>query len=91
METWRVLGAVAAGCGGLLLIIISMAHAREHAVREKRSRFADTAARVSRTGLIGLAALAVGLLLMLTVLPQFMVWTTAAAVWLILVALIFVG
>jgi hypothetical protein len=86
METWRVLGAIALGAGGLLLVLVAMAQARDSAVRP-RSSDDGAAGRVARAALIGLSLLAVTVVLALTVLPQFVIWGVAAAAWLILLTL----
>jgi hypothetical protein len=91
MELWRVIGAAAVGLGGLMLVLVAMAQARDSAVRARRTRHEGRTARIARAAAIGLGLLAVILALTLTVLPQFVVWALAAAVWLILLALFIVG
>lgn len=91
MELWRVIGAVAVGTGGLLMVLVAMAQARDSAVRARRTRHEGRAARVTRAAIFGLVAVGVAVLLVITVLPEVAVWALAAAVWLILMALFLIG
>jgi len=86
-----VLGAVAVGSGGLMLVLVAMAQARDSAVRTRRSGRESKVARVARAAVIGLVAVALTLVLVLTVLPQLVVWALAATAWLILLALFLAG
>jgi hypothetical protein len=90
MEVWRVLGAAAVGGGGLLLVLVAMAQTRDSTVRARRTGRESTAARVARTAGIGLVAVALAVVLVLTVLPPLVVWAVAATAWLILLALFLV-
>lgn len=91
METWRIFGTVAVGTGGLLMVLVAMAQARDTTVRGRMTRYEGTHLRVTRAALIGLAVLAVLVVLTLTVLPQAVVWAITATLWLILLALFLVG
>lgn len=91
METWRILSTTAVGIGGLLMVLVAMAQARDSSVRGRRTRHEGVHTRVARSAAIGLAVVAVLVLLSLTVLPQYIVWAVAAALWLILLALFLVG
>ena len=91
MEVWRVLGAGAIGSGGLVLVLVAMAQARDSAVGPRRNRREGRAARIARAAAGSLAVLAIVVVLSLTVLPQFVVWACAAAVWLTVLALFIVG
>jgi RsiW-degrading membrane proteinase PrsW (M82 family) len=84
MDVWRVIGAVIVGLGGVLLVMVAMAQARDSAIRFRRRGDEPPPARVLRTALLGLAILGVTLVLVLTVLPQLAVWTLSALIWLIL-------
>lgn len=86
-----MIGGLAVGSGGLLMVLVAMAQARDSAVRGRLTRHEGSRARVARAGGIGLGVLVVLMALALTVLPQFVVWAVAASVWLILLALFFVG
>jgi hypothetical protein len=90
MQTWRILGTIALGTGGLLMVLVAMAQARDSAVRRRREDD-GTGGRVARAGLIGLALVAIAVVLRLTVLPQFVVWGVTAATWLILLVLFLAG
>ncbi len=91
METWRIIGTSVVGIGGLLMVLVGMAQARDSSVRGRMTRSEGVHSRVARAAAIGLAVLAVLVVLTLTVLPQFVVWAVAATVWLILLALFLVG
>jgi len=91
MDTWRIFGAAVVGIGGLLMVMVAMAQARDSGVRGRMTAREGRHTRVAQAAGIGLALLAVLLLLTLTVLPQYVVWAVAAAVWLILLALFLVG
>ncbi|HEY3262931.1 MAG TPA: hypothetical protein VGJ95_22115 [Pseudonocardiaceae bacterium] len=91
MELWRVLGATALGIGGLLLVLVAMAQARDSALPSGRRDRHDTSVRVARTAMIGVSVVTMTVLLVLTVLPQFAVWALTAAVWLILITLFLSG
>jgi hypothetical protein len=98
METWRVLGAMAIGVGGLLMVLVAMAQARDSAVRPRgrpsyrpRGRDDGVGARVARAAGIGMLLLVIMVVLTLTVLPQVVVWGVAAATWLMLLTLFLVG
>lgn len=89
MELWRVIGAVIIGIGGLLLVLVAMAQARDGAaLRYRRGGRGPTGPAVLRTAMLGLAVLGVTEVGVLTVLPQFIVWTMSALIWLILGVLI---
>lgn len=90
VDLWRLLGSVAVGVGGLLMVFVAMAQARDTAIPSRRGR-EGKAARVARSAGIGLAVLTLLMALVLTVLPQFMVWAIALAVWLILITLFLAG
>ena len=90
MEVWRAIGAVVVGIGGLLLVLVAMAQVRDNAVSRRRTGLESTAARVARTAAIGLLAVALIVVLVLTVLPPLVVWAVAATAWLILLALFLV-
>jgi hypothetical protein len=85
VEVWRVIAAVFVGIGGLLLVMVAIAQARDSAALRIRRNTGELAgSRVLRTTLLGFALLGVTLVLVLTVLPQFVVWTATALIWLIL-------
>jgi len=86
-----VLGAVAVGSGGLMLVLVAIAQARDSAVRTRRTGRESKVARVARAAVIGLVAVALAVLLVLTVLPQLVIWALAATAWLILLALFVAG
>ena len=86
-----MLGAVAVGGGGLMLVLVAMAQARDSAVRTRRSGRESKVTRVARAAVIGFVAVALTLVLVLTVLPQLVVWALAATAWLILLALFLAG
>jgi hypothetical protein len=91
MELWRMLGGAAVGSAGLLFVLVAMAQARDSAVATRRRGPDGKGARVARAGGISLAVLVVLMLLVLTVLPQLIVWGLGAALWLILLALFLAG
>lgn len=91
VELWRSLGAVAVGSGGLLLVLIAMAQARDSAVHTRRDAYEGKRARVARTGLIGVIIVTLAVLLALTVLPPVVVWGGAVVAWLILLVLFLSG
>jgi hypothetical protein len=91
MELWRVLGAVAVGSGGLLLVLVGMAQARDSAVHTRRAAYEGKGVRVARAAAIGLVIVTLTVLLVLTVLPQVVVWGIAVAAWLIMLALFLSG
>jgi hypothetical protein len=91
MQTWRVLGSVVLGLGGLLAVLIAMAQARDSAIGYRPGRGPSTGTRVAAAAGIGLGVLAIALLLSLTILPLFVVWGLGAAVWLIIAALFLAG
>jgi hypothetical protein len=91
MDTWRVLGSVLLGLGGLLAVLVAMAQARDSAIGLRRGDGPSVGVRVAAAAGIGLGVLAVVLLLSLTILPLFVVWGLGIAVWLILAALFLAG
>ena len=85
VELWRLLGAGIVGIGGLLLVMVAVAQARDSAaLRHRRGGHGPPGPIVLRTTLFGLAVLALLVIGVLTVLPQFVVWTVSALMWLIL-------
>lgn len=91
MDTWRIISTTVLGTGGLLMVLVAMAQARDSAVRGRMTRYEGQHARVAQAAGIGLGLLAVLLVLSLTVLPLFVIWAAASATWLILLALFLVG
>ena len=83
-----MIGGVIVGVGGVLLVLVAMAQARDTAVRTKYNVREPTGQRVLRTALLGVALLGVTMALVLTVLPSLIVWTLSALMWLILGMLI---
>jgi hypothetical protein len=85
VEFWRVIGAVIVGIGGLLLVLVAVAQARDSAaLRHRRGRHGPPGPIVLRTSLLGMAVLVLIVIGVLTVLPQFVVWTVSALMWLVL-------
>ncbi|GAB3869071.1 hypothetical protein GCM10029964_127640 [Kibdelosporangium lantanae] len=70
MEAWRIIAVVIEGLGGILLVLQSMAWARE--------RSGSTGGSVALTGVVALVVLVVVGLLSLTVLPGLVVWILVA-------------
>jgi hypothetical protein len=70
MEAWRIVAVVIQGLGGILLVLQSMAWARE--------RRGSTGGTVALTGLVALVVLLIIGLLSLTVLPALAVWILVA-------------
>ena len=88
MELWRVAGAVIVGLGGMVLALVAIAQARDaSALRERRGR-GPTGPAVLRTSLLGLALVALAVVGVLTVLPQLVVWTLSALIWLVVGVLV---
>jgi hypothetical protein len=80
-----MIGAVIVGVGGVLLVMVAVAQARDNAaLRERRGGHGPAGPVVLRTTLLGMAVLAVLVIGVLTVLPQFVVWTVSALMWLVL-------
>lgn len=71
METWRIVAAGSFVVGGLIMVLIGMAQARDR----KHARSAD----VTRAGLVGLAVVAVIAVLIAYVLPSVAAWGIVAA------------
>lgn len=88
METWRIIGGAAAGCGGLLLVLVAMAQARDSVVHGRATRLDTPNQRVARSAAFGLTVVTVMVLLCLTVLPMLVVWSVAAAVWLLMLTVL---
>lgn len=85
MEFWRVIGAVVIGIGGLILVLVAVAQARDSAaLRERRGGRGPAGPVVLRTALLGAAVVALVVVGVLTVLPQVVVWTVSALMWLVL-------
>jgi hypothetical protein len=85
VELWRVIGAVIVGIGGLLLVLVAVAQARDGAaLRQRRGGRGPAGPVVLRTTLLGAAVLALIVIGVLTVLPQIVVWTVSALMWLVL-------
>ncbi|HET8643745.1 MAG TPA: hypothetical protein VFM37_17550 [Pseudonocardiaceae bacterium] len=84
MELWRVVGAGVIGVGGLVLMMVAVAQARDAAaLRTRRGGRGPVGPVVLRTSLLGLAVVAVTIVGVLTVLPQLVVWTLSALIWLV--------
>ncbi|MEV0677258.1 hypothetical protein AB0I60_12145 [Actinosynnema sp. NPDC050436] len=71
METWRIVAAGSFVLGGLIMVLVGMAQARDR----KNARGAD----VWRAGLVGLAVVAVVAVLIAYVLPSVAAWGIVAA------------
>ncbi|MFI9810613.1 hypothetical protein [Saccharothrix variisporea] len=71
METWRVVATGAFVVGGLVLVLVAMAQARDR----KHARGAD----VWRAGLLGLAVVGLVAVLIAYWLPSVAAWGTVAA------------
>ncbi|GAA1338958.1 hypothetical protein [Saccharothrix algeriensis] len=71
METWRVVATGAFVLGGLVMVLVGMAQARDR----RHSRAAD----VWRAGLVGLAAVGVVAVLIAYLLPSVAAWGVVAA------------
>ena len=84
-----MVGACIIGVGGLVLVMVAVAQARDGAaLRARRGGRGPTGAAVLRTSLLGLALVAVTLIGVLTVIPQFAVWTLSALIWLVVAVLV---
>jgi hypothetical protein len=66
MEAWRVIAGVLIGAGGILLVLQTMAYARE--------RKGSTGGTVALAGLIAFVVLMLLCVLSLTVFPGLVVW-----------------
>ncbi|CCH27611.1 hypothetical protein ABZ816_07930 [Actinosynnema sp. NPDC047251] len=71
METWRIVAAGSFIVGGLIMVLVGMAQARDR----KHAQASD----VWRAALIGLAAVAVIALLIAYLLPSVAAWGIVAA------------
>jgi hypothetical protein len=91
VELWRVLGAVIVGVGAVILTMVAIAQTRDSAALRARrgGRGPIGPAAVLRTTLLGLVLVAVTVVCVLTWVPQFVVWTLSALIWLIVGVLIF--
>jgi hypothetical protein len=72
MEAWRVIAGVLIAAGGILLVLMTMAYARE--------RKGSTGGTVALAGLIAFVLLTLLCVLSLTVLPGLAVWIIVAVV-----------
>lgn len=82
-------GAVIVGVGGLVLVMVAVAQARDGAaLRARRGGRGPTGPAVLRTSLLGLSLVAVVIVGVLTAFPQFVVWTLSALIWLVVAVLI---
>ncbi|MQA09193.1 MAG: hypothetical protein GEU98_11725 [Pseudonocardiaceae bacterium] len=72
METWRIFATALLGTGGIVLVLVTMAQ-----VRERRN---SSTAQVAISGAVAFTLLVVIGLLVATVLPAAVAWTTVAVV-----------
>ena len=78
-----MVGAGIIGVGGLVLMMVAVAQARDGAALRTRRGRGPAGPVVLRTLLLGLAVIAVTIIGVLTVLPQLLVWTLSALIWLV--------
>ncbi len=71
METWRIVATGSFVLGGLIMVLVGMAQARDR----RHARTTD----VWRAGLVGLAVVAVVAVLIAYVLPSVAAWGVVAA------------
>jgi hypothetical protein len=91
VELWQVAGAGIIGVGGIVLVMVAVAQTRDNvALRARRGGRGPSGPAVLRTSLLGLALVAVTVVGVLTVIPQFVVWTLSALIWLV-VAIVFIA
>jgi hypothetical protein len=83
VELWRLGGAGMVAVGGLVLVLVAVAQARDGAALRARRGRRGAGPVVLRTSLLGLALVAVTVIGVLTVLPQLLVWTMSALIWLV--------
>ena len=82
-------GAAIVGVGGLVLVMAAVAQARDGAaLRTRRGGRGPAGPAVLRASLLGLSLVAVVIIGVLTVFPQFVVWTLSALIWLVVAVLI---
>lgn len=80
-----MIGAVVVGIGGLILVLVVVAQARDSAaLRQRRGGRGPAGPVVLRTTLLSITVLALIVVGVLTVLPQLVVWTVGALMWLVL-------
>lgn len=72
MDGWRLVAAVLIAAGGLVLVLLTMAKARE--------RRGSTGGTVALVGVITFTVLALLCLLVATVLPAWLVWSAVVLV-----------
>ncbi|MCP2258022.1 hypothetical protein LX15_001709 [Streptoalloteichus tenebrarius] len=76
VETWRIVATCLLTLGGLVLVLVAMAQARD--------RKGSTRGDVARSALISLGVLAVADALAATVLPSTITWGIVAAEWILI-------
>lgn len=83
METWRILATALLGLGGLVLVLVAMAGARD--------RRGSTGGQVALTGAITFVVVLVLCVLTITVLPSVVVWSLVVVVGIAVTVLVLVS
>ena len=83
METWRIIATSLLAAGGVVLVLVTMAQARE--------RRGSTTGGVALAGVIAFVAMLVLCLLSVTVLPSGLVWSLVVALGVIVSVLVLVS